>query len=102
MAFLVGEKGEQVMVQHRLVYAQVLAHVLIQKHPVVGMPLLLPVFETAQMLLVGTAEVLAVSPEEAPHALGRHREGIQPFFLRNPQTPRSSRFLRQPKAGFQG
>ena len=30
-------------------------------------PLLFPVVKAAQMLLVGTAEILAVCPEEAPH-----------------------------------
>ena len=100
MPVLVGEEGEQVMVQHRLVDAQALTHVLLQQHPLVGMLLLLPVAKAAQMLLVGTAEVLPVSPEEAPHALGRHWVGVQPFFLRNPQTQLSSRSLLPPGAGF--
>ncbi len=80
VAVLVGEEGEQVVVQHRLVDAQTLAHVLFQEHPIVGMILLFPIVKAAQMLLIGTAQILAVSPEEAPHALGRHRVGVQPFF----------------------
>ena len=101
VAVLVGEDSEQVVVQHRLVDTQALTHVLLLQHPLVGMFLLLPVVKAAQVLLVGTAKVLAVSPEEAPHALGRHRVGIQPFFLRNPRTPRSSWFPLPPAAGSQ-
>ena len=71
------------MMQHRLINAQPLAHVLFQQHPLVGMRLLFPVVETAQMLLVGTAQILAVSPEEAPHALGRYWVGVQPFFKKS-------------------
>ena len=98
----VGEKRDQVMVKHRLVYAQSIAHILLLKHPLAGMLLLIPVRKAAQMLLVGTTEVLTVSPEEAPHALGRHWVGVQPFFLRNPQTLQSSRFPLPQVAGFQG
>ena len=65
------------------------------------MAFLLPVAKAAQMLLVGTAQILAVSPEEAPHALGRYRVGVQPFFLRSPQTPQSSRCRLPQEAGFQ-
>ena len=102
MAVLVGKESEQVVVQHRLVDAQALAHVLPQQHPLTCMLLLVPVTIPAQVLLVGAAEVLTVSPEEAPHALGRHRVGVQPFFLRNPQTLQSSRSLLPPRAGFRG
>ena len=102
MPVLVGEEGEQVVVKHRLVDAQALAHVLLQQHPLARMFLLLPVVIPAQVLLVGTTEVLTVTPEEAPHALGRHWVGVQPFFLRNPQTQPSSRSLLPPRAGFQG
>ena len=80
VAVLVGEKREQVLVQHRLVYAQPLAHVPLQEHPLPGMRLLAPAAEVTQVFLVGPPEVFAVSPEEAPHALGRHWVGIQPFF----------------------
>ena len=86
MSVLVGEECEQVVMQHRLIDAQPFTHVLFQQHPLASMELLFPVVEAAQVLLVGTAQVLAVSPEEAPHALGRHWVGVQPFFLRSPQT----------------
>ena len=52
---LVGEEGEQVVVQHRLVDAQALAHVLFHEHPLVGMLLLLPAVKPAQVFLIGTA-----------------------------------------------
>ena len=71
-------------------------------HPYIGMFLLLPVLKTAQVLLVGTSQVLAISLEEAPHALGRYRVGVQPFFLRSLQTRLSSRFLPQLMGGSQG
>lgn len=78
----VGEERDQVMVKHRLVYAQSLAHVLLLKHPLTGMLLLVPVRKATQMLLVGTPEVLPVSPEEAPHALGRHWEAHPTIFFK--------------------
>ena len=81
-----GEEGEKILVQHRLVDAQPLAHVPLQQHPIPGMGLLLPFAEVAQMLLVHPPEVLPISPEEAPHASGRHWVGIQPFFLRTPRA----------------
>ena len=98
----VGEERDQVMVKHRLVYAQSLAHVLLLKHPLTGMLLLVPVRKATQMLLVGTPEVLPVSPEEAPPRIGPSLGSIQPFFLRNPQTLQSSRFPLPQEAGFQG
>jgi len=102
VAVLVGEEGEQVVLQCRLVNAQPFAHVLLQQHPFVGMLSLLPVLKAAQVLLVDAAQILAVSPEEAPHALGRYWEGVQPFFLRSPQTLLSSRSLPPQGGGFQG
>lgn len=80
VAVLVGEEGEQVVLQRCLVNTQALTHVFLQQHPFVGMSFLLPVPKAAQVLLVGAAQILAVSPEEAPHALGRYWEGVQPFF----------------------
>ena len=42
------------------------------------MRLLAPASEVAQVFLVGSPEVFAVSPEEAPHALGRHSSRSRP------------------------
>ena len=52
MTVLVGEKREQVFLMHTFVYAQFLANVLHQQHPVACMRQLIPLTITAQMLFV--------------------------------------------------
>lgn len=66
VAVLVGEEGEQIVLQCRLVNAQPFAHVLLQQHPFVGMLSLLPVLKAAQVLLVDAAQILASVRKKRP------------------------------------
>ena len=60
MAVLVGDEREQIPGVHALVYVHMLPHVLHQQKPVVRMCKLIPLTETAQVLLVIILQGIAV------------------------------------------
>ncbi len=91
---LVRDKREEVLRMHALVYAEVLADVLRDEHPVAGMTELVPLAEAAEVLLVVLLQRAPVNLEVALQRAGRYRVCIQIFFLRHPQIPSNSGCLR--------
>lgn len=87
-ASLVGEESEEIVAEHRLVYAHPLTKVLFQEHPVGSVRFLLPFFIVAQMVLVGTFQTIPVRLEEATNGTGRHRVRIQELLLKKQRTLR--------------
>ena len=87
MAVLVGEKGEQVFLVHTFVYAQFLAHVLRQQHPVACMRQLIPLTITAQMLFVVFLKSRSVDLKVSLQRADRYRVCVRIFFLRHQRTP---------------
>ncbi len=71
MSVLVDQEREQVVSVHALVYTEVRPHVMGQQDIGAGMVFLIPVIETAQMLLVVAPQRLAVYFIEPPQRVGR-------------------------------
>ena len=61
MSLLVGQDRVQVLAVHGLVYTHVPANVLRQQNPITCMFELVPIAEAAEMLLVGTFQIVAVN-----------------------------------------
>ncbi len=96
VALLVGQEGEQVILQRGLVDAQMLADVLLHQGPVGGVIQLLPFPEPAQRVLVTALQCVSIREKELTKGACRHRRCIQDYLLKKPRTRRSNGYRMQP------